>query len=51
MTSVLLGKAVSDYLTKVAALYEYGLPEKGPEEAGFVMPRRMGGRVDLEVGG
>lgn len=33
----------------MAAKYDKGLPERGPEQAAFVMPRRVGERVDLEV--
>ncbi|CAM9689424.1 unnamed protein product, partial [Pylaiella littoralis] len=41
-------KAVNEYMTQVANQYEGGLPEIDPNKAAFVMPRRIGGRVDLE---
>lgn len=42
-------QAVSEYLAQVANQYENGLPDQPPDQAGLVLPRRMGERVDLEV--
>eukprot|EP00752_Nemacystus_decipiens_P007761 g6935.t1 len=41
-------EAVSSYLVEVAGQYEAGLPDLRVEQSAFVLPRRLGGRVDLE---
>ncbi|CAM9689493.1 unnamed protein product [Pylaiella littoralis] len=41
-------QAVNEYMIQVANQYEGGLPELMVDRAAFVMPRRIGGRVDLE---
>ncbi|CAM9689565.1 unnamed protein product [Pylaiella littoralis] len=40
--------AVNEYMIQVARQYEGGLPEFELDQAAFVMPRRIGERVDLE---
>lgn len=42
-------QAVNDYMVQVAGQYEAGLPEISAGKWGFVMPRRVGGIIDLEV--
>ncbi|CAM9689735.1 unnamed protein product [Pylaiella littoralis] len=41
-------QAVDEYMIRVAGQYEGGLPEISLGQSAFVMPRRIGGRVNLE---